>query len=171
MINYRAQGLTGNPSISVSSINTNNNNINSGNGTITATSFIGNATGLSGNPNISVNSINTNNNNINAGTGTITAANIYSDTWRKSYSVLHVYRESNWGSGSRFMIQTNLVISEYYRPGLQWRWMFGVSSGDNKSFVWGFFCAMYDQNSNTFSTHTISGGGNISVYQNWDPWG
>jgi len=69
------------------------------------------------------------------------------------------------------MIQTNLVISEYYRPGLQWRWMFGVSSGDNKSFVWGFFCAMYDQNSNTFSTHTISGGGNISVYQNWDPWG
>jgi hypothetical protein len=127
-----------------------------------------NAGGLTGNPSISVSSINTNNNNINAGTGTITAANIYSDTWRKSTMVLHLYRESNWGSGSRFVIQSNLLLSEYSRPGVQWRWMFGVSSGDNNSFVWGFFCAMYNANTDSFSAHTISGGGNISVYQNWD---
>ena len=41
-----AGGLTGNPHISVSSINTNNNNINAGNGTITAATFSG---ALSGN--------------------------------------------------------------------------------------------------------------------------
>jgi hypothetical protein len=80
-----AQGLTGNPNISVGTITTNNNNINAGSGTITATTFSGNATtattattatnaqGLTGNPNISVGTITTNNNNINAGSGTITA--------------------------------------------------------------------------------------------------
>jgi hypothetical protein len=98
----------------------------------------------------------------------ITATNIYSDTWRKSTMVLHLYRESNWGSGSRFVIQSNLLLSEYYRLGVQWRWMFGVSSEDNNYFVWVFFCAMYNANTDSFSAHTSSGGGNISVYQNWD---
>ena len=40
-----AGGLTGNPSISVSSITTNNNNINAGTGTITAATFSGNLSG------------------------------------------------------------------------------------------------------------------------------
>ena len=77
-----AGNLTGNPAISVSSINLNAGNITNG-GTITATTFngslngnastAGSATNLSGNPAISVGSINVNGGNISS-VGTITAS-------------------------------------------------------------------------------------------------
>ena len=71
-----ATNLSGNPAISVSSINLNGGNITNG-GAITATTFNGalngSAVNLSGNPSISVSSINVNGGNISS-VGTITAS-------------------------------------------------------------------------------------------------
>ena len=98
---------------------------------------------------------------------TISGGNLSGTMYREAPFLYHLYRDSHWGSGAKFLIQTNLIFNSYDRPQLQYRWMIGVSSGDSLGWVWGFFCVIYDQSRNGFSAQAISGGGGISISQNW----
>ena len=161
-------------------ISTNNNSINAGTATITAATFSGNlsgnatsatsatnAQGLTGTPSITVNAITAN--SING--ATINGGNLSGSMYREAPFLYHLYRDSHWGTGSRFIIQTNLLFNEYSRPNLQWRWIIGISTGDTLGWAWGFFCGIYDQYRNAFAVQAIYGGQNITISQNWDAWG
>ncbi len=84
--------------------------------------------------------------------------------------VLYLYRTGFvGGSWSQFLINANLLLSEYGRPGVQWRWIMGISTGEaGRGLSWGFFTVIYDQNSGGFNSTRIVGS---TITQNWDPYG
>jgi hypothetical protein len=115
-----AGGLTGNPSISVSSINTNNNNINAGNGTITAATFSGalsgNATGLSNTPSIIVNAISAN--SITIGGSSVYATPTYVEIWTQDHNYtseadgvrsFHIWANSTYNKYIEFFVNKQLI--------------------------------------------------------------
>jgi hypothetical protein len=101
----------------------------------------------------------------------LTSLSIPADFWRKSHFVLYLYRSTQVGGTTTFHINANLLLSEYSRPDVQWRWMLGISSGDNSDFLWGFFCAMYDHRTGAFSSTRLAGNTQISISQNFDAHG
>jgi len=86
--------------------------------------------------------------------------------------VLYLYRSVHAiNISTTFYINANLLLSEYSRPQVQWRWMLGISTADSTSFVWGFFCVMYDQRTNSFSSTRLAGNTQITISSNWDSHG
>jgi hypothetical protein len=92
--------------------------------------------------------------------------------WKKSYMVLHIQPSITTSNSSTFLIGANYLLSLVNKPNIQWRWMFGISTGDTRDFVWGFFCAMFDRNRDVFNFHKIAGSTNIILSQNYstDGW-
>jgi hypothetical protein len=102
--------------------------------------------------------------------GTVNGVSITGDIWRKSNMVLYLYRTGTIaGVWSQFLINANLLISEYSRPQVQWRWLIGISTGvSGYGLSWGFFAVIYDQSTGGFSSVRISGSTDIDITQNWD---
>jgi hypothetical protein len=108
----------------------------------------------------------------NLSVGTVNGVSITGDIWKKSNMVLYLYRDLHYiNIATVFYINANLLLSEYSRPQVQWRWMLGISSGDSASFVWGFFCVMYDQRTGSFSSTRLAGNTQITISNSWDPYG
>jgi hypothetical protein len=108
----------------------------------------------------------------NANVGSLNNIGI-GDFWRKSNMVLYLYRTGFvGGSWSQFLINANLLLSEYGRPAVQWRWIMGISTGEaGRGLSWGFFTVIYDQNTGGFNMTRIVGSTDIDITQNWDPYG
>jgi hypothetical protein len=92
--------------------------------------------------------------------------------WKKSYMVLHIQPSITTSNSSTFLIGANYLLSLVNKPNIQWRWMFGISTGDIRDFVWGFFCGMFDEYRNVSNFHRIAGSTNIILSQNYstDGW-